>query len=175
MSVRLPEELAALREPLSDWAARQHSDMVVTVGEDHGLDHGRLCWDALRAVDLIGPACWCPRPGRHSSPHDDRLVHERLRVRVPAADALTWMTHTLGQNLVHTHGNPPGRRARELAEPLVALLGPDADWRANGYAAHPAPAGHNRSWGSVTPFTFDAALVGIGNGRTVVAVATGED
>ncbi|MFD0564450.1 hypothetical protein ACFQ2M_22405 [Kitasatospora saccharophila] len=62
MSVRLPEELAALREPLSDWAARQHSDMVVTVGEDHGLDHGRLCWDALRAVDLIGPACWCPAP-----------------------------------------------------------------------------------------------------------------
>ncbi|MGW4806943.1 hypothetical protein [Kitasatospora sp. NPDC004272] len=106
MSVRLPEEPAALREPLSDRAARQHSDTVVAVGEDRGPDHGRLCGDALRAV---------------------------------------------------------------------ALPGPDADWRADGYAAHPVPAGHGRSRGAVTPFTFDAALVGIGNGRTVVAVATGED
>ncbi|MFF4339455.1 hypothetical protein ACFY00_05870 [Kitasatospora sp. NPDC001540] len=72
----------------------------------------------------------------------------------------------------------PGELAalRELlAETIVELLGPDARWRANGYAAHPAPAGRNRGWSPVTPFIFDAALVGIGGGWTVVAVATGED
>ncbi|MFJ5883046.1 hypothetical protein [Kitasatospora cineracea] len=176
MSVHLPGELDALRELLDEWTARQNFDMVVEIGEDRGLDHGQLCWDALerRPEPLVhGPAaCRCRRD--HRGPRDARQLDERLGVRVPAARAADWMTHTLGRNLVF---RSPGSlsQARVLAEPLAELLGPDAVWRANGYAAHPPPAGRNASWNPVTVWTFDAALVGIGNGRTVVAVATGED
>lgn len=172
MSGHDPGELDALRELLAEWAERR--EQVIVLGEDRGLDHGRLCWDALEPRSLVTAACWCRNPGWHSSPHDDRLMYERLGVRVPAADAADWLADTLGQDLVFSSFGSV-RDARVLAEPLADLLGPDADWRANGYAAHHPPAGRNRSWGPVTQYTFDAALVGIGNGYTLVAVATGED
>lgn len=65
--------------------------------------------------------------------------------------------------------------ADAIANGLVALLGPDADWRANGYAAYREGANRSVSWAPVTEATFDAAVVGIGNGHAVVIVVTGED
>ncbi|BAJ29765.1 MULTISPECIES: hypothetical protein [Kitasatospora] len=173
MSVHLPGELAALRALLDEWTGRTE-DLRVVIGEDRGLDHGRLCWDALEPDGTVHPlaACRCRR--RHHGPASARDLHERLKVRVPAADAADWMAFTLGQNLVYGSLSAV-REARVLAGPLAELLGPDADWRANGHAAHPPPAGRNASWSPVTVWTFDAALVGIGNGYTVVAVSTGED
>ncbi|MFJ1753657.1 hypothetical protein [Kitasatospora sp. NPDC088134] len=173
MSVHLPGELEALRELLAEWTA--WDEQVAVIAEDRGLDHGQLCWEVLAhgPNPLVGPTCRCRSRGWHSSPHSDRMMHERLGVRVPVADAEGWAAHTLGQDLVYGSFRSIGA-ARVLAAPLVELLGPDADWRANGYAAHPPPSG-NRHWDPVTPYTFDAALVGIGGGWTVVLVSTGED
>ncbi|WP_033217796.1 hypothetical protein [Kitasatospora phosalacinea] len=176
MSVHLPGELDALRELLDDWTAHRASATVVEIGEDRGLDHGRLCWDALerRPEPLVHgrAACRCRRG--HRGPRDARQLHERLGVRVPAAEAADWMALTLGTHLLSaTYGGVP--QARVLAEPLVELLGPDADWRANGHAARRPPGGGNRSWQPVTVDLVDAALVGVGAGYTVVAVATADD
>ncbi|MFK0259331.1 hypothetical protein [Streptomyces sp. NPDC090445] len=63
----------------------------------------------------------------------------------------------------------------DLGMRLAELLGPDADWRANGHAAYRESALGNVTWTPVTGATFDAAVVGIGNGRAVVVVATDED
>ncbi|QKW20808.1 hypothetical protein HUT16_18625 [Kitasatospora sp. NA04385] len=176
MSVHRPGELEALRALLDDWTSHRNFDLVVEIGEDRGLDHGRLCWDALerRPEPLVhGPAaCRCRRG--HRGPRDARQLHERLGVRVPAADAAEWMARTLGQSLVFRTFTSVAE-ARVLAEPLAELLGPDADWRANGHLAHPPPDGRGAGWWPVTVCTFDAALVGVGDGRTVVAVSTGED
>ncbi|GLW54246.1 hypothetical protein [Kitasatospora phosalacinea] len=173
MSLHLPGELEALRELLDDWTAHRNFDMVVAIGEDRGLDHARLCWEALEPRGLVSTVCRC-RGRSHRGPHGVRQMQDRLGVRVAAAEAADWMALTLGQSLVFGSLGAV-REARVLAEPLVGLLGPDADWRANGYAAHPPPDGRNASWSPVTVWTFDAALVGVGDGRTVVAVATGED
>ncbi|MFB7949518.1 hypothetical protein ACFC6L_31935 [Kitasatospora phosalacinea] len=172
MNPHLPGELEALRELLADWTSHQNFDMVVAIGEDRGHDHARLCWEALEPRGLVSAVCRCR--SRCRGPHGARQLQDRLGVRVPVAEAADWMALTLGQSLVFSSLGAV-REARVLAEPLVELLGPDADWRANGYAAHPPPYGHNVSWSPVTIWTFDAALVGIGGGRTVVAVATGED
>ena len=65
--------------------------------------------------------------------------------------------------------------ADAVAAALADLLGPDADWRANGFAAYREGADGNVSWSPVTEATFDAAVVGVGGGHAVVIVATGED
>jgi len=175
VSVHPPGELEALRELLDDWTSHQNFDMVVEIGEDRGLSHAQLCWEALERPPepLVDTVCRC-RSRLHHSPHGVRQMADRLTVPVPAAEAADWMALTLGTSLLS--GTYAGvRSARVLAEPLVALLGPDADWRANGYAARRPPDGGNRSWQPVTVYLVDAALVGIGAGRTVVAVATADD
>ncbi|WP_030462991.1 hypothetical protein [Kitasatospora sp. NRRL B-11411] len=166
-----PKEAKELRRRLAWWA--RENDRVAVLGPDRGLDHGRLCWDALEPTGLLHPHCGHCRD--HGGPRTDRELHERLEVRVPAARAADWMAATLWQDLVFRSDAGPDPRAVADAGELVALLGPDADWRANGHAAHPAPGGAHRGWRSVTECTFDAALVGIGGGYAVVVVAVGED
>lgn len=169
MSGHDPGELDALRELLAEWAERH--PRVIVLGEDRGLDHGRLCWDALRPTGLLHPHCTHCR--NHGGPRDDRQLHERLKVRIPVGDAAIWLSKTLWR-VPGLGGAADPRDADVLAGPLADLLGPDADWRANGYAAHRPPGG-TVGWSPVTECTFDAAVVGIGNGYTLVAVATGED
>ncbi|MEV7212027.1 hypothetical protein AB0O31_02880 [Kitasatospora cineracea] len=163
-----PEQLSGL---LARWA--EENDLVAVLGPDRGLDHGRLCWEALEPTGLLHPHCGHCRD--HGGPRTDRELHERLAVRVPAAEAADWLADTLWQDLVFRSPAGPSSEAQADAAALAALLGPDADWRANGHAAHPAPGGAHRGWQSVTECTFDAALVGIGGGYAVVVVAVGED
>ncbi|MDT0460847.1 hypothetical protein RM550_34880 [Streptomyces sp. DSM 41527] len=65
--------------------------------------------------------------------------------------------------------------ADALANGLITLLGPDADWRANGYAAYREEHQRRCSWAPVTEAAFDAAVAGIDNGHSAAIIATGED
>ncbi|MGX1761562.1 hypothetical protein ACWIG5_32410 [Streptomyces lydicus] len=77
----------------------------------------------------------------------------------PPDELPPWKAATLIRSLVHrSDGGPMRPVADALANGLIALLGPDADWRANGHAAYREERQRRYSWASVTEATFDAAV-----------------
>ncbi|MGF1428956.1 hypothetical protein [Kitasatospora sp. LaBMicrA B282] len=161
---------------LAEWP--DYYDRIIHFGPDDGRDPGQLCWDVLTPSGLLAPHCpQCRHRGGHGGPRSPQQLDTALHVRIPPAEAPAWFAATLERNLVYTNGwtrSAMTPLAEALGTALADLLGPDADWRANGYAAY-WEGSPNRSWQPVTEATFDAALVGIGGGHAVVVVATGED
>lgn len=158
---------------LAEWA--EYADRIVHHGPDDGRNHGQLCWDVLTSTGLLAPHCGqCKH--RHGGPRNPQKMESALGIRIPPDQLSRWIAATLIRKLVHLgHDGPMRLVADAIANGLIALLGPDADWRANGYAAYQEGAKGNISWAPVTEATLDAAVVGIGNGHAVVIVVTGED
>ncbi|MFG2093398.1 hypothetical protein [Streptomyces sp. NPDC048612] len=159
---------------LAEWA--EFADRIVHLGPDDGRDHGQLCWDVLAPTGLLAPHCReCRHP--HGGPQGPQQMASALHRHIPPSQASPWIAATLIRSLVFPGGGdgPMQPVADALGDGLVELLGPDAQWRANGYAAYQEGAERNVSWRPVTEATFDAAVVGIGGGHAVVVVATGED
>lgn len=155
----------------------EYGDRVVHLGPDDGRGHGQLCWDVLAPTGLLAPHCGDCEHG-HGGPSSPEQVGSALSRRIPPPEAPPWIAATLLRSLAYTHGSVDGPLrplADAVAGALVTLLGPDADWRANGFAAYWEGNGGKRSWTPVTEATFDAAVVGIGNGHAVVIVSTDED
>ncbi|KUJ42158.1 hypothetical protein ACZ90_67705 [Streptomyces albus subsp. albus] len=99
-------------------------------------------------------------------------------MRIPPHEVSPWVAATLFRSLAYTNAvadDPMRPVADAIADGLAALLGSAADWRANGYAAYREGTNGNVSWTPVTEATFDATVVGIGNGHAVVVAATDED
>ncbi|GAA4983994.1 hypothetical protein [Kitasatospora paranensis] len=177
---RRPEPYDLGPDPdLGMWLAElgEWQDRVVALGPDDGRSHGQLCWDVLEPTGLLAAHCRDCRHG-HGGPRDPARMDAALKIRIPAEEIVPWTAATLLRDLVYTLGAGDGAlrpMAEAIGRGLVDLLGPDADWRANGYAAYREGATGNVHWAPVSEATFDAAVVGIGNGHTVVIVATGED
>lgn len=160
---------------LAEWG--EYADRIVHLGPDDGRSHGQLCWDVLAPTGLLAPHCGHCDHG-HGGPRTPDQMEAALARRIPADEVLPWTAATLVRTLAYRGGGADGsmrRLAEAVAGGLVELLGPDADWRANGHAAYREAALGNVTWTPVTEATFDAAVVGIGNGRAVVVVATDED
>ncbi|MEU9116251.1 hypothetical protein AB0D04_31955 [Streptomyces sp. NPDC048483] len=153
------------------------NDRIVHLGPDDGRNHGQLCWDVLTPTGLLPNPCKRRCKHHHSGPRNPQQMESALRLRIPPHEVSPWTAATLIRNLVYTSGGDGPMRpvADAIGEGLATLLGPDADWRANGYAAYREGCHGNRNWSPVTAATFDAAVVGIGNGHAVVIVADGED
>lgn len=159
---------------LTEWG--EYADRIVHLGPDDGRDHGQLCWDVLMPTGLLVPHCReCEH--LHGGPKGPKQMASALRVQLPAPEVSPWLAATLIRSLVYPGGGDGPMRpvADALADGLVELLGPDAQWRANGNAAYQEGRNGKVSWMPVTEATFDAAVVGIGGGHTVVVVAVGED
>ncbi|MFG2894827.1 hypothetical protein [Streptomyces sp. NPDC048248] len=154
----------------------EYADRIVHLGPDDGRNHGQLCWDVLAPTGLLAPHCGHCKHG-HGGPRNPQEMETALRLRIPPNELTPWIAATLTRELVHPSPDGPMRLVADaIANGLIALLGPEADWRANGYAAYREGAsGTSAGWGPVTEATFDAAVVGKGNGHAVVVVATGED
>ncbi|WFB10601.1 hypothetical protein LRS74_28880 [Streptomyces sp. LX-29] len=159
---------------LTEWGA--YADRIVHLGPADGRGHGQLCWDVLAPTGLLAPHCGHCRHG-HRAPRGPEQMESALDSRIPPHEVAPWTAATLIRNLVHTNGGDGPMRpvADAIGDGLAAMLGTHADWRANGYAAYREGRHGNVSWKPVTEATFDAAVVGIGNGHAVVIVATGED
>ncbi|MFI6444526.1 hypothetical protein [Kitasatospora sp. NPDC050543] len=159
---------------LEQWG--EYADRIVHLGVDDGRGHGQLCWDVLAPTGLLAAHCGQCEHG-HGGPRSPGQLESALRRRIPPDEVTPWVAATLIRDLVYRSGGDGSMRpvAEAIAGALAALLGPDAHWRANGFAAYREGAEGNVSWSPVTEATFDAAVVGIGNGRAVVIVATGED
>ncbi|MFE7781846.1 hypothetical protein [Streptomyces nigrescens] len=159
---------------LSEWG--EYADRIVHLGPDDGRDHGQLCWDVLKPTGLLAPHCGqCKH--RHGGPRGPKEMESALRRRIPPSEVSPWLAATLIRHLVYWDlGDGPMRPVADaLADGLAELLGPDAQWRANGCAAYREGRDGNVSWMPVTEATFDAAVVGIGGGHAVAVVAVGED
>jgi hypothetical protein len=159
------------------WLAEvgEYRDVVTHAGPDDGRDPGQLCWDVLEPTGLLHPHCGHCKS--HYGPKSPQQMAKALDIRIPSEEVPGWIAATLLQSLVY-----PGRTGGELwqlavevGEAAVVVLGPDADWRINGCSADRSARSRYRGGGSVTEATFDAAVVGIGGGHSVVVVATGED
>ncbi|MEV7181885.1 hypothetical protein [Kitasatospora sp. NPDC093679] len=158
---------------LAELGATRHR--VVHLGPDDGRSHGQLCWDVLEPTGLLAVHCRDCRHG-HGGPRDPARMDAALKIGIPPGEIVPWTAATLLRDLVYRTGEGGLRPVAEaVARGLVDLLGPGADWRANGYAAYREGATGNVHWAPVSEATFDAAVVGIGNGHAVVVVATGED
>ncbi|MFD9129220.1 hypothetical protein [Kitasatospora sp. NPDC059571] len=178
LSFRPPEPYDLGPDPdLGMWLTElgEWRDLVVHLGPDDGRSHGRLCWDVLKPTGLLAVHCRDCKHG-HGGPRNPARMEEALKIRVPPGEVVPWTAATLVRDLVYNSGDGDLRPVAEaIGHGLVDLLGPDAQWRANGYAAYREGATGNAHWSSVSEATFDAAVVGIGNGHAVVIVATGED
>jgi hypothetical protein len=87
-----------------------------------------------------------------------------------AANALGWLLST-----TMAYGGPgryDGRKARDVVNTLVGLLGHGTRWWVNTEAVGPTGA---RGWSPVTRCTFDAIVVGAGGGVLVTILAVDED
>ncbi|MFD8082083.1 hypothetical protein ACFV4F_10310 [Kitasatospora sp. NPDC059722] len=159
---------------LAEWVELM-PDRIVHLGSDDGRSHGRLCWDVLEPTGLLHPHCGHCKHG-HGGPQDVRAMEAALAIVVSPEEAPPWIAGTLIRDLVYRGGDGPMRPVADaIGLGLVTLLGPDAQWRANGSTAYGEGPRGRVSWRSVTEATFDAAIVGIGNGHAVVIAATGED
>ncbi|MBV6699375.1 hypothetical protein [Kitasatospora aureofaciens] len=159
------------------WLAEvaRETDRIVHLGPDDGRGHGQLCWDVLEPTGLLRPHCGHCTHG-HGGPRSAQQADSALKIHVPPQEAAPWIAATLVRNLVFRGEEGDVRPVAEaVGAGLVALLGPQAQWRANGCVAYREGARGNVGWSPVTEATFDAAVVGIGNGHAVVIVATGED
>ncbi|MFJ8013883.1 hypothetical protein [Streptomyces sp. NPDC096339] len=160
---------------LAEWG--EYAGRIVHLGPDDGRSHGQLCWDVLAPTGLLAPDCGDCDHG-HGGPRTPDRMEAALARRIPADEVPSWTAATLVRPLAYRGGGTDGamrRLAEAIAVGLAELLGPDADWRANGHAAYREAALGNVTWTPVTEATFDAAMVGIGSGRAVVVVATDED
>ncbi|KUM89739.1 hypothetical protein AQI88_39450 [Streptomyces cellostaticus] len=160
---------------LTEWG--EYADRIVHLGPDDGRSHGQLCWDVLAPTGLLMPHCGHCKP-QARGPRSPQQMESALRMRIPPHEVSRWTAATLIRTLAYTNGVPDGPMrpvADAIGDGLAVLLGPDADWRANGYAAYREGAHGNVSWTPLTEATFDAAVVGIGEGHAVVIVATDED
>ncbi len=127
-----------------------------------------VCWDVLSPV--------CPLAVADA---DD--LAERLTERPPfgPAQAVGWVAGILGTTLTYPSGADPlaDPKLRALEDAVIAALGPEAVWYANG--DHPLPAFRprqsGRGWNPVTRATFDLVVAARGNGLDLVLARVDED
>jgi hypothetical protein len=161
---------------LTEWG--EYRDRIVHLGPDDGRSHGQLCWDVLAPTGWLATLCVKRCKHRHNGPRNPQQMESALHRRIPPHQVSPWTAATLLRPLAYTKtvGDGPMRPLVDaISDGLATLLGPDADWRANGCTAYREGADGNVSWAPVTEATFDAAVVGIGNGHAVVVVAPDED
>jgi hypothetical protein len=138
--------------------------------EDPHRSIGEVCWDLLKPL--------CPLAVESAAELTDRLE------RWPAftsAEATGWVVGALADQLVH--GWEPADalmddpRLRAVEDEVIAALGPDAHWHANG--SHPLRrfrrAGDGWAFDPVTRASFDQVVAARGNGLDLVIVRTAED
>jgi hypothetical protein len=130
-----------------------------------------VCWEVLNPV--------CPL-----AVEDADELAERLTERPPfgSAQAAGWIAGILGTTLAYPSSpdpltDPKLRGIEDLEDEVIAALGPDALWYANG--EHPLPAlrprrsGHG--WSPITRATFDLVIAARGNGLDLVLARVDED
>jgi len=173
---------ADVRARLAEWA--YDIDRITALFPDDVRSHGEACWDVLKPTGLLGQGCSdCTH--KHYGPHSSTDMNARLHERLTVATTPLWIAATL-----YFQGYDPGwkDKASALAEDLVELLGPEAEWRTNGdyWVSRPGgprplppPAAREGlrltaggTWRPVSEMTFDAAVVGRGAGLCAVIVAT---
>jgi hypothetical protein len=96
-----------------------------------------------------------------------------------SAQAAGWVAGILGGSLAYESATDPlaDPKLVALEADVVAALGPDAVWHANG--DHPLPAFHDArlggGWSPVIRATFDRVVVARGNGLDLVLARADED
>lgn len=147
-------------------------DVGVVAAALRPVDEGRslfqVCWDVLSPVCPLAVA-------------DADGLAELLTERPPlgSAEATGWVAGLLGTGLAHPSGGDPlaDPKLRALEDDVIAALGPNAEWYANG--DHPLPElrphRSGRGWSPVTRATFDLVVAARGNGLDLVLARVDED
>lgn len=112
---------------------------------------------------------------------DPSALKERFagRSAFSSEEATGWVAGVLGGSLAFPSATDPlaDPKLRALDTDVIAALGPDAVWYANG--DHPLPAFRGgrgeRSWSPVMRATFDLVVLARGNGLDLVLARTDED
>jgi hypothetical protein len=128
----------------------------------------KVCWNVLGRVCPLAVA-------------DADGLTERLTEQSPfgSAQATGWVAGILGTGLVYpSSADPPADpKLRALEDEVIAALGPDAVWYANG--DHPLPAFRprrsSRGWSPITRATFELVVAARGNGLDLVLARIDED
>jgi hypothetical protein len=129
-------------------------------------DAGAVSEEAFALIDGAGLAeCLNPdRPG--DVPRDPAELMARLR-EIDEAAAMRILIGLAATTLAyHVRGRYEEGKARQVFEAMVRLLGPGTRWWANTDLT---------AWNPVTRQTFDALVVGAGNGIIVTVLAFDED
>lgn len=127
----------------------------------------RLLDDAARRLERWGPGGAAERAPASAADLKTRLTQVEQTV---AADFLVWLlTTTMAYGV---GGRYDVYKARALVEALAELLGYGTRWWVNGEQLDSRGA---RGWNPVTRCTFDALVVGEGNGVVVAVLAVDED
>jgi hypothetical protein len=115
---------------------------------------------------------WGPSGGADGVPAsaEDLMTGLSQVEETVAADFLVWLlTTTMAYGGA---GRYAEGKARDVVRTLAGLLGYGAQWWVNGEPLNSAGA---RGWWPVTRCTFDALVVGAGNGVIVTVLAVDED
>ena len=118
-----PLDADSLRARLAKWG--EHPNRITALLSDKGRDPGQVCWDVLQPTGLLDS----------DSPAElDASLYEHLTPET----AILWLAATLNAEL---GWGLPGvsNRSLALAEDVVELLGPHAQWRSNGDYWVPLP------------------------------------
>lgn len=161
---------APLSNRLARYQADRHSGVVAATlqptDENHSLQE--VTWDVLNRACALAVA-------------DPAELAERLTERpvFSSAQATGWVAGICGVSLAHPSGADPlaDPKLRAIEDEVIAALGPDAVWHANG--EHPLPALRTdrrpRGWSPILDATFDLVIAARGNGLDLVLARADED
>lgn len=166
--------MAKKPSPLGNRLARHQADRksrvftALLAPTDEGRSLFDIAWDALKQSDLFDVA-------------DADALAERF-TWLPAFGstvATGWIAGILSGSLAYPAAVDPlsDPNLCALEADVIAALGPEARWHANGDHPLPAfvPAGESQGWRSITTATFDRAIVARGNGVDLVLACADED
>lgn len=166
--------MAKKQAPLKNRLARHLTtgDVGVVAAILRPVDERRtlfeVCWDVLSPVRPLAVA--------DADALAERLTEQPL---FGSAQATGWVAGLLGTGLAYPSGRDPlaDPKLRALEDEVIAALGPDAEWYANG--DHPLqalrPRRSERGWSPVTRATFDLVVAARGNGLDLVLARVDED
>jgi hypothetical protein len=119
--------------------------------------------------DAMRNCCPGEPPAGAQGPQSDAVDRHSL-VEVDEASATGVLTWLLSTGLVYSdQGRYPESRAQDISTSLARLLGSGTRWWTN---THGGPGG---SWHPATHHTFDALVVGVGNGVIATILVWDED
>ncbi|GED11184.1 hypothetical protein [Cellulosimicrobium cellulans] len=160
---------SGLRRALDPFVAGKEADLPYVVVDDRSREQTDVLDELLRRAFLDwGPPEHPPdpgeRPGAHALEPCTRSHAERVLVRA------------FHRHLAYHDVRMPVAKAAAAAALLVGQMPSDARWSTNVVLCpDDGPVDEIRGWSSVSPYTFDLAVVGTSADRTLAVLDVDED